>query len=103
MPLARRGFELLTALFFPDHRDQQRLLGVYRDSSGACQDPARKRDHGGIICTAWRRRRSPAQLIPRWRATRLTKATDLRQAYRDPVAYKDCGSSRTARRSRSSR
>jgi hypothetical protein len=27
------GFDLLTApFFFPDHRDQQRLLGIYRDN-----------------------------------------------------------------------
>src|SRR4029077_10912517 len=88
------GFDLLTApFFFPDHRDQQRLLGVYRDSLRTHgHDPARKEimavyhmycgEHDADIAAI----ADPA--LGRYQA--FTKATDLsRQAYRDPVAYKD--------------
>jgi alkanesulfonate monooxygenase SsuD/methylene tetrahydromethanopterin reductase-like flavin-dependent oxidoreductase (luciferase family) len=88
------GFDLLTApFFFPDHRDQQKLLGVYRDnliSHG--HNPAQKEvmavyhmycgdteaDIEAVADPALRRYQS------------FTRATDLsRQAYRDPIAYKD--------------
>jgi alkanesulfonate monooxygenase SsuD/methylene tetrahydromethanopterin reductase-like flavin-dependent oxidoreductase (luciferase family) len=86
------GFDLLTApFFFPDHRDQQRLLGIYRDSLGANgHDPAPKEvmavyhmycagQDADVAAVA-----DPA--LARYQA--FTKATDLsRQAYRDPVAY----------------
>jgi alkanesulfonate monooxygenase SsuD/methylene tetrahydromethanopterin reductase-like flavin-dependent oxidoreductase (luciferase family) len=88
------GFDLLTAPFiFPDHRDQQRLLAVYRDNLIAHgHDPARKEvmavyhlycgdgeaDIAAVADAALRRYQS------------FTKATDLRrQAYRDPIAYRD--------------
>lgn len=88
------GFNLLTApFFFPDHREQQKLLQIYRDSLAANgHDPAAKeimavyhmycaeRDDD-VTATA-----DPA--LGRYQA--FTKATDMsRQAYRDPVAYKD--------------
>jgi natural product biosynthesis luciferase-like monooxygenase protein len=89
-----QGFDLLTApFFFPDHREQQTLLGVYRDSLSAHgHDPAAReimavyhmycgKDDADIAAVA-----DPA--LGRYQA--FTKATDLsRQAYRDPVAYKD--------------
>ena len=88
------GFDLLTApFFFPDHRDQQRLLAVYRDNLIAHgHDPARKEvmavyhlycgdgeaDIAAVADAALRRHQS------------FTKPTDLRrQAYRDPIAYRD--------------
>ncbi|HEX3402833.1 MAG TPA: LLM class flavin-dependent oxidoreductase, partial [Acetobacteraceae bacterium] len=89
-----QGFDLLTApFFFPDHADQQRLLSVYRDALLAHgHDPAAKEvmavyhmycgeSEADIAAVA-----DPA--LGRYQA--FTKATDLsRQAYRDPVAYKD--------------
>jgi alkanesulfonate monooxygenase SsuD/methylene tetrahydromethanopterin reductase-like flavin-dependent oxidoreductase (luciferase family) len=88
------GFNLLTApFFFPDHREQQALLKIYRDALRAAgHDPASKeimavyhmycaeRDDD-VTATA-----DPA--LGRYQA--FTKATDMsRQAYRDPIAYKD--------------
>jgi alkanesulfonate monooxygenase SsuD/methylene tetrahydromethanopterin reductase-like flavin-dependent oxidoreductase (luciferase family) len=88
------GFNLLTApFFFPDHREQQALLKIYRDALRANgHDPASKeimavyhmycaeRDDD-VTATA-----DPA--LGRYQA--FTKATDMsRQAYRDPIAYKD--------------
>jgi alkanesulfonate monooxygenase SsuD/methylene tetrahydromethanopterin reductase-like flavin-dependent oxidoreductase (luciferase family) len=88
------GFDLLTApFFFPDHRDQQRLLGIYRDGLRAHgHDSAQKevmavyhmycgKTDADVVAVA-----DPA--LQRYQA--FTKATDLsREAYRDPVAYKD--------------
>jgi alkanesulfonate monooxygenase SsuD/methylene tetrahydromethanopterin reductase-like flavin-dependent oxidoreductase (luciferase family) len=88
------GFSLLTApFFFPDHRDQQRLLAVYRAALEANgHDPAKREimavyhmycgeTDGEVAAYA-----DPA--LGRYQA--FTKATDLsRQAYRDPVAYKE--------------
>jgi alkanesulfonate monooxygenase SsuD/methylene tetrahydromethanopterin reductase-like flavin-dependent oxidoreductase (luciferase family) len=88
------GFHLLTApFFFPDHREQQALLAVYRDSLRAHgHDPATRQvmavyhmycaeTDADVAAFA-----DPA--LRRYQA--FTKATDLsRQAYRDPVAYQD--------------
>ena len=88
------GFDLLTApFFFTDHRDQQRLLDIYRSALMAHgHDPATKQvmavyhlycgsDEFDIAEIA-----DPA--LGRYQS--FTKATDLRrQAYRDPIAYKD--------------
>ncbi len=90
----RTWFNLLTApFFFTDHREQQALLAVYRDSLRAHgHDPASKQVMAvyHMYCAA-----SDADVadfadpaLRRYQA--FTKATDLaRQAYRDPVAYKD--------------
>jgi alkanesulfonate monooxygenase SsuD/methylene tetrahydromethanopterin reductase-like flavin-dependent oxidoreductase (luciferase family) len=85
-------FDLLTApFFFPDHRYQQRLLGIYRDNLRAHgHEPGQKEimavyhmycgEHDADIAAV----ADPA--LGRYQA--FTKATDLsRQAYRDPVAY----------------
>jgi alkanesulfonate monooxygenase SsuD/methylene tetrahydromethanopterin reductase-like flavin-dependent oxidoreductase (luciferase family) len=85
------GCDLLTApFFFTDHRDQQRLLGVYRDKLRAHgHDPAGKEimavyhmycsDHDADIAAY------ADVALGRYQA--FTKATDLsREAYRDPVA-----------------
>jgi alkanesulfonate monooxygenase SsuD/methylene tetrahydromethanopterin reductase-like flavin-dependent oxidoreductase (luciferase family) len=67
------GFDLLTApFFFPDHRDQQRLLAVYRDNLIAHgHDPARKEVMAVIICiVATVRRILQRSLMPRFGATR---------------------------------
>jgi alkanesulfonate monooxygenase SsuD/methylene tetrahydromethanopterin reductase-like flavin-dependent oxidoreductase (luciferase family) len=88
------GFNLLSApFFFTDHREQQALLTVYRDSLRAHGfDPASRQvmavyhmycaeDDADVATFA-----DPA--LRRYQA--FTKATDLlRQAYRDPVAYKE--------------
>lgn len=88
------GFSLLTApFFFPDHRDQQRLLGIYRDSLRANgHDPATREVmavyhmYCGETDAEVAAFADPA--LRRYQA--FTKATDLsRQAYRDPVTYKD--------------
>jgi len=88
------GFNLLTApFFFPDHREQQALLAIYRDALRASgHDPATKEIMAvyHMFCantdqeiTAFA---DPA--LRRYQA--FTKATDQsRNAYRDPVAYKD--------------
>jgi alkanesulfonate monooxygenase SsuD/methylene tetrahydromethanopterin reductase-like flavin-dependent oxidoreductase (luciferase family) len=88
------GFSLLCApFFFPDHTEQQRLLQIYRDALRAAgHDPAAREIMAvyHMYCgetdaevTAFA---DPA--LRRYQA--FTKATDLsRQAYRDPVAYKD--------------
>ena len=89
------GFDLLTApFFFPDHREQQALAGVYRDSLRAHgHDPATQGGDGGVSHVLRRRpmptlRHVADPALRRYQA--FTKATDLsRQAYRDPVAYKD--------------
>jgi alkanesulfonate monooxygenase SsuD/methylene tetrahydromethanopterin reductase-like flavin-dependent oxidoreductase (luciferase family) len=88
------GFSLLVApFFFPDHTEQQRLLEVYRSALRAHgHDPAAREimavyhmycgeTDADVAAFA-----DPA--LRRYQA--FTKATDLsRQAYRDPVAYKD--------------
>jgi alkanesulfonate monooxygenase SsuD/methylene tetrahydromethanopterin reductase-like flavin-dependent oxidoreductase (luciferase family) len=88
------GFNLLTApFFFPDHREQLRLLDIYataaRDNG---HDPAAKErmavyhmfcaeDAAEVDAVA-----DPA--LRRYQA--FTKTTDLsRQSYRDPITYKD--------------
>lgn len=88
------GCNLLTApFFFTDHREQQALLEIYRGSlRDHGHDPAAKQvmavyhmycadrdaDVEAFADTALRRYQA------------FTKATDLsRQAYRDPIAYKD--------------
>ena len=88
------GFNLLTApFFFPDSADQVRLLDIYRDSLARHgHDPATREVMAvyHMFCagsdadvTAFA---DPA--LRRYQA--FTKATDLsRQAFRDPVAYKD--------------
>jgi natural product biosynthesis luciferase-like monooxygenase protein len=88
------GFNLLTApFFFSDHREQLALLAVYRESLRANgHDPACKEIMAvyHMYCAG-----SDAEVVEfadpalrRYQA--FTKATDLsRQAYRDPVAYKD--------------
>jgi len=88
------GFNLLTApFFFPDHREQQRLLGVYRDSLSAHgHDPATKEIMAVYHMYCAETDAEVAEFadpaLRRYQA--FTKATDLsRQAYRDPVAYKD--------------
>jgi alkanesulfonate monooxygenase SsuD/methylene tetrahydromethanopterin reductase-like flavin-dependent oxidoreductase (luciferase family) len=87
-------FDLLTApFFFPDHRDQQRLLGVYRDNLlTRGHDPTQKQImavyhmYCGSTEADIARVADPA--LRRYQT--FTKATDLkRQAYRDPIAYKD--------------
>jgi len=87
------GFNLLTApFFFPDHREQQKLLDVYRANLEAHgHDPASKEIMAvyHMYCGSEaevERYADPA--LGRYQA--FTKATDQsRQAYRDPVAYKD--------------
>ena len=87
-----QGFDLLTApFFFTDHRDQQRLLEVYRSNLRAHgHDPARKEVMAvyHMYCGADDEVAAIADpALRRYQA--FTKATDLsRQAYRDPVAYK---------------
>ena len=88
------GFNLLVApFFFPDAADQVRLLDIYRDSlARAGHDPASKEIMAvyHMFCAG-----SDAEVadfadpaLGRYQA--FTKATDLsRQAFRDPVAYKD--------------
>ena len=88
------GFSLLTApFFFPDYRDQLALLAVYREALRAKgHDPASKEIMAvyHMYCAE-----SDADVaahadaaLARYQA--FTKATDLsRQAYRDPVAYKE--------------
>jgi len=88
------GFNLLTApFFFPDHREQQALLEVYRAALREHgHDPARKEIMAvyhmfcGETDAEVAEYADPA--LRRYQA--FTKATDLsRQAYRDPVAFKD--------------
>ena len=88
------GFHLLTApFFFPDHREQQRLLAIYRDSLRANgHDPADREVmavyHMFCAETDAEVAEYADPALHRYQA--FTKATDLsRQAYRDPVAYKD--------------
>jgi natural product biosynthesis luciferase-like monooxygenase protein len=88
------GFSLLTApFFFPDHREQQALLEVYRDASRSRgHDPAAKEVmavyHMYCAETDAEIAEYADTALARYQA--FTKATDLsRQAYRDPVAYKD--------------
>ena len=88
------GFSLLTApFFFPDHREQQALLDVYRDASRAHgNDSATKQVMAVYHMYCAETDAEVAQYadaaLARYQA--FTKATDLsRQAYRDPVAYKD--------------
>jgi alkanesulfonate monooxygenase SsuD/methylene tetrahydromethanopterin reductase-like flavin-dependent oxidoreductase (luciferase family) len=88
------GFNLLVApFFFPDAADQVRLLGIYRDSlARAGHDPASREIMAvyHMFCAG-----SDAEVaavadpaLGRYQA--FTKATDLsRQAFRDPIAYKD--------------
>jgi alkanesulfonate monooxygenase SsuD/methylene tetrahydromethanopterin reductase-like flavin-dependent oxidoreductase (luciferase family) len=88
------GFNLLTApFFFPDHREQQRLLEIYRAAlRGHGHDPAAKETmavyHMFCAETASAADGIADPALRRYQA--FTKATDLsRQSYRDPVAYKD--------------
>jgi len=90
----REGFHLLIApFFFPNAEDQLRLLDVYRENLVRHgHDPGRF-EIGAVYhlyCGASdedvARHADPA--LARYQA--FTKATDLRrQAFRDPVAYKD--------------
>ncbi len=88
------GFDLLTApFFFPDHREQQRLLDIYRDNLRAHgHDPATKEVMAVYHMYCADTEAEVADIadpaLARYQA--FTKATDLsRQAFRDPVAYKD--------------
>lgn len=88
------GFDLLTApFFFPDHRDQQRLLGVYRDSLRAHgHDPASKQVMAvyHMYCAETDADAATVADAALARYQAFTKATDMsRQAFRDPVAYRD--------------
>ncbi len=88
------GFNILTApFFFAEAADQVRLLDIYRDSlAGAGHDPAAKQVmavyhmHCAASDAAVAAVADPA--LARYQA--FTKATDQRRdAFRDPVAYKD--------------
>ena len=88
------GFNLLTApFFFPDHREQQRLLEIYRASLRAHgHDPAGKEIMAVYHMYCGETDAEVAEFadpaLGRYQA--FTKATDLsRQAYRDPVAYRE--------------
>jgi len=88
------GFDLLTApFFFPDHTEQQHLLSIYRDSLRAHgHDPAQKQIMAVYHMYCAESDAEVAEIAdPALRRYQtFTKATDLsRQAYRDPVAYKD--------------
>jgi natural product biosynthesis luciferase-like monooxygenase protein len=88
------GFSLLTApFFFPDHREQQALLDIYRAELRASgHDPASREVMAVYHMYCGETDADVAAhadaALGRYQA--FTKATDLsRQAYRDPVAYKD--------------
>jgi len=88
------GFDLLTApFFFPDHREQQALLDIYRAELRAHgHDPADREVMAVYHMYCGETDADVAAhadaALARYQA--FTKATDLsRQAYRDPVAYKD--------------
>ena len=88
------GFNLLTApFFFPDHREQVRLLDIYADAARANgHDPASKERmavyHMFCADNAARVDAIADPALHRYQA--FTKATDQsRQSYRDPVTYKD--------------
>lgn len=88
------GFSLLTApFFFPDHREQQALLDVYRSALRQHgHDPASKEVMAvyHMYCAETQVEVSEFADAALARYQAFTKATDLsRQAYRDPVAYKD--------------
>ena len=88
------GFSVLTApFFFPDHREQQNLLEVWRDAlRNHGHDPAAKQVMAVYHMYCAETDEEVAEYadtaLARYQA--FTRATDLsRQAYRDPVAYKD--------------
>jgi natural product biosynthesis luciferase-like monooxygenase protein len=88
------GFSILTApFFFPDHHEQQGLLDVWKDALRTHgHDPASKQIMAVYHMYCAETDAEVAQYadaaLARYQA--FTKATDLsRQAYRDPVAYKD--------------
>jgi alkanesulfonate monooxygenase SsuD/methylene tetrahydromethanopterin reductase-like flavin-dependent oxidoreductase (luciferase family) len=87
------GFSLLTApFFFPDHNDQLALLSVWRDAMWANDhDPTAKEIMAvyHMYCAETDAEVAIADAaLARYQA--FTKATDLsRQAYRDPVAYRE--------------
>jgi alkanesulfonate monooxygenase SsuD/methylene tetrahydromethanopterin reductase-like flavin-dependent oxidoreductase (luciferase family) len=85
---------VLTApFFFPDHREQQSLLEIYRAELRAHgHDPASREVMAVYHMYCGENDADVAAhadaALGRYQA--FTKATDLsRQAYRDPVAYKD--------------
>jgi alkanesulfonate monooxygenase SsuD/methylene tetrahydromethanopterin reductase-like flavin-dependent oxidoreductase (luciferase family) len=88
------GFSILTApFFFPDHREQQGLLDVWKDALRKHgHDPAAKQVMAvyHMYCAETDAEISQYADAALARYQAFTKATDQsRQAYRDPVAYKD--------------
>jgi alkanesulfonate monooxygenase SsuD/methylene tetrahydromethanopterin reductase-like flavin-dependent oxidoreductase (luciferase family) len=88
------GFSLLTApFFFPDHREQQGLLDIYR---GALRDNGHDQAAKQVMavyhmfCAETEAEVAEYADAALARYQSFTRATDLsRDAYRDPVAYKD--------------
>jgi alkanesulfonate monooxygenase SsuD/methylene tetrahydromethanopterin reductase-like flavin-dependent oxidoreductase (luciferase family) len=84
---------LTAPFFFPDHHEQQGLLDVWKDALRTHgHDPASKQIMAVYHMYCAETDAEVAQYadaaLARYQA--FTKATDLsRQAYRDPVAYKD--------------
>src|SRR5262249_10845577 len=78
---------------FTDHRDQQRLLGVYRENLATHGwDPARKEIMAvyHMYCSDDDAEIASVADTALARDQAFTRATDMsRQAYRDPVAYRD--------------